>query len=307
MAASKRRPSKSPEERRAEIEALSAQLNTAVAELTSTGAWLRMLKVSAKFTKYSPMNVLYLWMQAQMRGVELTRVAGYRTWQAMGRQVERGAKSFAVIAPIRSRMSEEEADDQAARGIPDTRGGDGRPAVVVRGFKLERVFRYEDTEGEPLPEQPEVGYVTGDSDEGAWAELAGLVAAAGFTLTAEPEPGDTRGHTEFDTRRVNVDPQYELAERVHILVHELGHIRCDHGQRMISREQRETEAESVAFIVCSVLGLNMGDVATVYVGGWSDGDPKVIQAAQSAVHSAAQSLLSDLESPCAEAKEALIA
>lgn len=67
---------------------------------------------------------------------------------------------------------------------------------------------------------------------------------------------------------VNVDPSYPVAEQVHTLVHELGHIRCGHAERReISRAQRETEAESVAFIVCTVLGLDLGDVAATYVGG----------------------------------------
>jgi predicted Zn-dependent protease len=74
---------------------------------------------------------------------------------------------------------------------------------------------------------------------------------------------------------------------VHILVHELGHIRCDHERRSISRAQRETEAESVAFIVCSVLGQELGDVASTYIGGWTDGDAETIAAAQSAIHKAA--------------------
>ena len=40
-------------------------------------------------------------MQAEQRGVTLSRVAGYRAWQAMGRQVVKGARSFAVMAPVR--------------------------------------------------------------------------------------------------------------------------------------------------------------------------------------------------------------
>ena len=85
-----------------------------------------------------------------------------------------------------------------------------------------------------------------------------------------------------------------MAERVHILVHELGHIRCDPGDRReLSRAQRETEAESVAFIVCTVLGLHVGDVAVVYVGGWTDGDPDTITAAQAAIHQSAR-VLADL-------------
>jgi hypothetical protein len=158
------------------------------------------------------------------------------------------------------------------------------------------VFRYEDTEGEPLPEAPEVGYVTGDTPAGAWHALAGLVASDGYRLTTKAEDGETRGHTNFTERVVYVDPRYELAGRVHILVHELAHIRCDHeGRQDVPRAQRETEAESVAFIVCTVLGLTVSDVAAIYVGGWTDGDPDTITAAQSVIHSAARSVLADLE------------
>src|SRR5689334_5482660 len=72
---------KTADERAAEVEALAKQLNEAVAALTSSEAWLRMLRVSARFSRYSANNVLLLWMQAEQRGVSLSRVAGYRAWQ----------------------------------------------------------------------------------------------------------------------------------------------------------------------------------------------------------------------------------
>ena len=50
-------------------------------------AWVGMLRVAARFTRYSPSNVLLLWMRAELRGVTLSRVAGYRGLQAMGRHV----------------------------------------------------------------------------------------------------------------------------------------------------------------------------------------------------------------------------
>src|SRR5688572_259592 len=78
-----RKAGKTPEERAAEVEALAEQLNSAVAALTTSEAWLSMLRVAARFTRYSPSNVLLLWMQAEQRGVSLSRVAGYRAWQAM--------------------------------------------------------------------------------------------------------------------------------------------------------------------------------------------------------------------------------
>jgi hypothetical protein len=60
------------EERAAEVDALAAQLNDAVAALTTSAAWVAMLAVAARFTRYSPKNVLLLWMQAEQRGVTLS-------------------------------------------------------------------------------------------------------------------------------------------------------------------------------------------------------------------------------------------
>jgi hypothetical protein len=131
-------PQKTAEERAGEVDALTEQLNTAVTEFTTSDAWLSMLKVSARFTKYSPSNVLLLWMQAEQRGVSLTRVAGYRTWQTMGRQVIKGSTSFAVMAPIHRRLTAEEAQNMTARGFRGCWEEDGRPVVMVRGFKLVR-------------------------------------------------------------------------------------------------------------------------------------------------------------------------
>ncbi len=99
------RQGKTPEERAAEVDALAEQLTAAVTELTTSAAWVAMLRVAARFTRYSSTNALVLWMQAEQRGVALTRVAGYRAWQAMGRQVVKGARSFALMAPVRRRLT----------------------------------------------------------------------------------------------------------------------------------------------------------------------------------------------------------
>jgi hypothetical protein len=91
--AKKTRTAKTPDERAAEVEALTAQLAEAVMELTTSEAWVRMLRVAAKFTRYSPTNVLLLWMQAKQRGVTLSRVAAKSVvWPVrggVGREVAR--------------------------------------------------------------------------------------------------------------------------------------------------------------------------------------------------------------------------
>jgi hypothetical protein len=144
-------------------------------------------------------------------------VAGHGPSGRQGRPLVRHAR------PVRRRLSAEEAAERAKAGQRPAYDADGRPALVVRGFKLERVFRYEDTEGEPLREASTPGYLTGDSPDGAWAALTALVKQHGYRLTTTAEPGDTRGHTDYTAKNVNVDPGYPPAEQLHILVHELAH------------------------------------------------------------------------------------
>lgn len=196
---------KTSEERAAEVETLAAQLNEGCGRVDDVGEVAGDAAGVGPVHRYSANNVLLLWMRIEQRGVTLTRVTGYRAWQAMGRQVVKGARSFAVLAPVRRRLTAAEAAERASAGRA-AYDADGRPALVVRGFRLERVFRYEDTEGQHLPEMPEVGYATGDTPDDAWATLAALIAGHGLRLTAEPEPGDARGHTDYGDRIVNVDP-----------------------------------------------------------------------------------------------------
>ncbi len=233
------------EERAAEVDALAEQLTTAVAELTTSDAWVAGLRVEARFTRYSPRTCCCCGCRPSSAAL---RCPG---WRGIGRGRRWAARSSR--APARSRCSPRCAaacprrkPSTAATGQP-AYDGEGRPAVVVRGFRLERVFRYEDTGGEPLPEVPDVGYVNGDTPASAWDALAALVAGAGYRLTADPEPGDARGHTDYTARLVNIDPGYPFADRVHTLVHELGHLRAGHATRRdISRAQRETEVGPTA-------------------------------------------------------------
>ncbi|ABK77376.1 hypothetical protein CENSYa_0743 [Cenarchaeum symbiosum A] len=63
---------------------------------------------------------------------------GYRQWQQAGRHVKRGSKAIYILGPVTRKVRD--ADD------PDKDG------VVVVGFRGIPVFRYEDTDGEPLNE-----------------------------------------------------------------------------------------------------------------------------------------------------------
>ena len=63
---------------------------------------------------------------------------GFRQWEVVGRSVKKGAKSIAIFAPL-------------SKIVENT--GDGKNKTIIFGFRPIPVFRIEDTEGEPLPDE----------------------------------------------------------------------------------------------------------------------------------------------------------
>jgi hypothetical protein len=80
---------------------------------------------------------------------------------------------------------------------------------------------------------------------------------------------------------------------------ELAHIRCGHvdGSRPgedLHRGRRETEAESVAHIVCAALGLDTAAFSDASVPGWADGDLDLVKQCANTVLRVAKAILAQL-------------
>ena len=272
--ANKHRKGLSHEERAVQVEALNAQLAQAVEALTTSDGWMRMLAASAKFHRYSPNNVLMLAIQAYERGTEITRVAGFRRWLELGRCVTKGEKGYIVIAPVRRRLLREEAVQAAARG-ERAYDSEGQPALAIQGFKAEHVFDIAQTSvvhPEKWIDEPDMPQLTGSAPAGIWGKLAALINAEGFTLDrhdATPEDGSAHGWTRYSDHTMWIRPDVDEAEACRIALHEVAHVRCDHDGRQVSRTQKETEADSVAWIVGQVIGIDFTEATAIYLGGWA--------------------------------------
>ena len=69
---------------------LLQQLEAGVAAIQTSEDFKRYLRTAATFHAYSPNNVVLILAQKS----EATRVAGYKTWQGLGRQVKKGEKAI---------------------------------------------------------------------------------------------------------------------------------------------------------------------------------------------------------------------
>jgi hypothetical protein len=277
------------------LTALHAQLVDAVAELVHSDKWAQMLAVAARFTTYSPSNVLLIAVQRP----DATQVAGIRTWNSLGRRVVKGEHGIAILAPCLYRTDGEAASSD--EGEAPERANEGpMPRRELRGFRVVHVFDVSQTDGTSLPNAaPRL--LTGGAPLEVWDGLVGLTLKAGYRLERRTCPAGVNGWNAPEEKVVVVDKNLEPAQAAKTLAHELGHIRANHYGRFpdyaIDRRCRggaEVEAESIAYIVTSHLGMSPAAYSVPYVAGWAD-DLDVLRHHMSTVVTAAQWILGDLE------------
>ena len=226
------------------LEELSEKLAQGCSE-----AFMAYLSAMARFSTYSTGNLLLLLAQRP----KATRVAGYRTWQRLGRQVKRGERGIAIVAPIVFRRR---GDEIRPRGPP---GGESERSLL--GFKPAYVFDVAQTEGRPLPEPTRAN---GDP-HGHTERLKGFVTSNGIKLEYSDDLGPADGFSSGGriVIRAGLPPAEEFSVLCHEAAHELLH-RSDEG-RKFSKTVKESEAEAVAFVVSQAIGLDAATACSDYI------------------------------------------
>jgi antirestriction protein ArdC len=258
-------PTYSGDERRARLETAKTELSAAVEAIATSDQWKAFLSFAGKLHNYSAGNRFWLFQQAMLRGWEdLGHVAGFRTWLGLGRYVRKGEHGLRVLAPCRYKVQDAET---------------GEEVWALRGFTVEHVFAACQTDGEgaiPEPVRPEL--LTGQGPAGAWAALCDVVAAHSFTVErAGLFPAN--GQTSFTTQVVSVADRLDEAAAVKTLCHEVAHLLLHHPGQVdyhANRDRCEVEAESVAYLVCSELGLATNAYTFPYVTTWAKGDMRMV-------------------------------
>lgn len=120
---------------------------------------------------------------------------------------------------------------------------------------------YSQTEGRELPD---IGHVQGNPRQ-YQERLAQYVTQQGIALSYAEDIAPTRGISEGGkiTLLPGMSPAENFATLVHELAHEILHRRKNRVE--ISKRQKETEAEAVAFVVSKAVGLETGNACRNYI------------------------------------------
>ena len=206
-------------------------------------------KIHERFRAFHAYSLGNQWL-AMLQLPSMEPIATYKQWQAMGRQVKKGAKAIALRMPVVFKDKEDETKTVSAFlmkknwfGLSSTEGEDYTPA--------------------PVP---------------AWDKDAALKALGIKEVPFEFCDGNVLGYALPKARKVAVSP---LAFDYHkTLFHELGHVLMHDGSEqeafhgaVLPRHVKEFEAEACAYLVASALGLNENlEYSRGYLQSWLKGD-----------------------------------
>ncbi len=192
--------------------------------------------------KWSASNVLIM----LMNGTEDAR--GYQQWQAVGRQVNKGSKAFHILAPTIKKVKEEKDGTETEK-------------EVVIGFHAVPVFRYEDTEGDALPDEAVYMPVT-------LPPLMDVAEKLGITVSWRPFEGKEYGYYRKDAAKI-VLRSHDAEVFFHELAHAVHYEVCDVTTGSRERSRKEVVAEMSAAVIASIYGYQNEGTHIDYIKGWA--------------------------------------
>lgn len=273
------------------VNKLFGMLKEGVEKIKTSDDWKSILTFQAKFHNYSFKNVMLILLQRP----SASRVASYTTWKKVGRQVVKGAKAINIMAPHTYKVKDSETEEEEEK----------------LGFHQASVFDISDTKGEPVPSL-NIQELSGDTED--YRKFYTLLK----TISPVPVKEETitdgpKGYYHLVEDYIAVKKGMKAHQKCKTLVHEIAHSilhRLDKKDenRMLSRGDREIEAEGTAFVVLTYFGFDTSDYSFPYVATWSkSAEPEAIEKAGATIQKTADALISKIEMKMAESKEEAVA
>jgi len=238
--------------------------------------FMAYLDTCAKFHNYSPQNTMLIMLQRPAA----THVAGFNSWVGkFNRRVNKGEKGIAIMAPTRFQAIEEDEEGNVTK----------RDAV---GFRTVYVFDVSQTDGDPLPTPNDE--LEGIDDAGLFAKLDGIANSAGITVDRiEGRGNGANGFYRHDSHEIWIRPDVSLVMATKTFAHELAHHFAEHDTNGHCREEKETIAESVAYIVLGHFGIDASGYSFGYLATWTD--IKVFKSKLREIHNVAKTIINAIE------------
>ena len=248
---------------------LVEEVKAGVAKVQNSEDWKRWLDACSKFWKYSFHNQMLIAIQRP----SATLVAGFQTWKEMGRYVKKGEHGIRILAPVLVKVKNEDKD------------GNEDILSALRGFRVVSVFDIGQTEGQDLPSVHHS--LQGEAPEDVLDRVQMFIESQGYTVRFGKTSDGLYGYLN-EQKEIVLKEGESPAQSLDTLCHELSHGLLGHLEdKELSRDEKELEAETSAWIVCRNLGLETREVSFAYLATWVQGKERDLKL-EKAAHRASE-------------------
>ena len=293
-------------DRKQQMKEITERLEQGVKDIFTSEMYTTYLRTMAKFHNYSFNNTLLIAMQRP----DATLVAGFNAWKnKFNRYVKKGEKGIQIIAPapIKEVEEREKIDKDTGLAVLNENGEPEMERVeyVVPRFRLTTVFDISQTDGEPIPSL-EVNELTASVKDYALLTAA-IEQVSPVPMRFDEIEGDAKGYYSDADKEICIQVGMGESQTIKTMIHEVAHAMLHNSDLMKQRGEekdrltKETEAESITFTVCSVLGIDTSDYSFPYVASWASGkEMKELKDSMDTIRLTAANFLEKLEAAIAE-------
>ncbi|MEW9579135.1 LPD25 domain-containing protein [Bacillus toyonensis] len=278
----KKYQTKSPEEKKEAVQALTKKMEKSVEGYFRTPGDLKeYLMFMAKFYHYSPSNISLI--QSQFEGA--SAVGSFSFWKEKGFAVKKGEKGIQILVPNRTvaKFKDKEgtwktvtkASEQEKKQI------ESKSVEVIPGrlyFAVGHVFDVSQTnaKAEDLPRIFPNRWLEGSVTDykSLYKGMEAIAEKNDVKIIApKAELGVSKGVSYTLTKEVALNPRNSELQNVKTLLHELAHAKLHTAETHMNytAPEKEFQAEMTAYAVSSYFGIDTSEYSLGYLASWTQG------------------------------------
>ncbi|MEK4710892.1 LPD25 domain-containing protein [Bacillus sp. FSL R10-2780] len=278
----KKYQTKSPEEKKEAVQALTKKMEKSVEGYFRTPGDLKdYLTFMAKFYRYSPSNISLI--QSQFEGARA--VGSFSFWKEKGFPVKKGEKGIKILVPNRTvaKFKDKEgtwktvtkASEEEKKQI------ESKSVEVIPGrlyFAVGHVFDVSQTnaKAEDLPRIFPNRWLDGSVTDykSLYKGMEAIAEKNGVKIIApKSELGVAKGVSYTLTKEVALNPRNSELQNVKTLLHELAHAKLHTAETHMNytAPEKEFQAEMTAYTVSSYFGIDTSEYSLGYLASWTQG------------------------------------
>jgi antirestriction protein ArdC len=236
-----------------EVQDLVSEIKKGISQIHSSEEWKAWLAFGARFWNYSFGNQMLIALQRP----RATRVAGFYTWREFGRSIKKGEHGIRILAPLIAKVKVEKKGSEEDQTIS-----------ALKGFKVVTVFDVSQTHGEELPAL-DCG-LHGLAPAGIFESLKTFIEGKGYPVRFEELEAGLHGYVNWK-KEIVLKAGVSEAQTLDTLAHETAHALLGHVGTNKPHDEKELEAETAAWIVCTNTGLPTWKSSFKYLATWAKG------------------------------------